>query len=48
MKSSRWLLKLFWDCMHGREPITIIMDDDKATHTTARDVYPNAYHMICA
>lgn len=46
-KTFIWLLTTWLECMHGRTPNAIIIDQDKVMKNAIEVVFPNACHLWC-
>lgn len=42
-----WLLQTFLDAVKDKEPVTVIIDGDKAMIEAIKNVFPNNHHRLC-
>ena len=47
ISSFKWVLKTFVEAMGGKEPHTIITDQDKAMKRAIQDILKNTTHRNC-
>ncbi|KAL5547409.1 hypothetical protein UlMin_002640 [Ulmus minor] len=47
IKSYKWVLETFLDCMHRRQPTVVVTDGDAAMKATIILCFPDSTHRIC-